>query len=332
MKKTVCSILLVAAVTASVLTGCSGTSSNNNGASSGTLKGSVVCRGSSALFPLVQLAMDPFEQKYSSQFSGTIDPGAGEGSGAGLDALTSATAGCNIADSDVTPEQTGTRKSDGLTDHVVATVGVGIVVNADVYTAFGGKGIKISDVKKIYEHQITNWNQVSGCSLNEKITVVYRKKGSGTRVLFETYGIKKTTFTDEMATSVNKSSANTYVMEANSDQLAGEIGSVKGAIGYETLPYCGGLKKLAVIFDLNADGAVNASADTKAVSASYTNINSGAYTMWGYEHMYTKSDIATDSAALAFISYIGSSDFQTTILSNGYGLVSGLSSAAKAGR
>ncbi|MDR3644099.1 MAG: substrate-binding domain-containing protein, partial [Clostridia bacterium] len=293
------------------------------------LTGNIVCRGSSALYPLVQLATDPFANKFSSQFSGTIDTGSGEGSGAGLDALSAGTSGCNIGDSDVTPEQTGSRNSSGLTDHVVATVGVAVVVNSDVYTAFAGKGIKISDVKKIYEHQITNWNQVANCSLNENITVVYRKNGSGTRVLFQTYGIIGTTFTDTLASSYNTAGPNAFIIEANSDQLAGEVGSVKGSVGYETLPYCGGLKKLPVIFDLNSNGSTNSS--TTPVAASYTNINNGLYKIWGYEHMYTKSTISSNSAALAFIQYMTSADFQSTIISNGYGLVSNLSSAAKSG-
>lgn len=295
------------------------------------LKGNVVMRGSSALYPLVQLAVDPFMNKYGDLLQGTIDCGAGEGSGAGLDALNSGTGGCNVGNSDVTLEQAG-KAYTGFVDNKVATVAVAVVVAPDVAAKFKNgnsyNAIKASELKKIYDGQITNWKDIHGANGYDKsIAVCYRKKGSGTRTLFQAFGIPGTTF-DETKAPFNGAS---FIYTNASQDLAAKILSQNGSIGYETVPYCGALTKLPVIFDLDANGNILSNPPTTGITCTYTNVNNGTYKIWGYEHMYTKGTPGSDSASKAFIDYITSADFQSIILSNGYGLVSNLSDAAKVG-
>lgn len=291
------------------------------------LVGDVVMRGSSALYPLMQLAVNPFTQKYGNLFGGKVDTGAGEGSGAGLDAVESGSSGCNIGNSDVTVAQAGKSYSD-LVDHQVAVVAVAIVVNPDVAKAFGSNPIRMSDVLGIYNGTITNWTQVSGYKGgSQAIAVCYRKKGSGTRTLFQTYGIPGTLF-DENKAPFN---GNSFLYTNASADLANAVKNQAGAVGYETLPYCGDMNKLPVLFDLDARGNKLTNVTGSGVACSYANVYSGAYKIWGYEHMYTKGTPASNSSVKAFIDYITSADFQPTILSKGYGIATDLSAAAKTG-
>lgn len=255
------------------------------------LTGDITADGSTALQPLLQKAIDPF--KAAKSFTGSITINGG-GSGQGLTDVAAGTV--NIGNSDVTPEQAG-KDGAGLVDHQVAVVAVGIAVSADV--ANNLKSITTADLTAIYTGKITDWNKVTGWTgASLPIQVFYRKAGSGTRTLFETYGIKTKLSDADIGAFQN------FTKKESSGDLQTAISSGKGAIGYETLPYCTQLKLLQV------DG----------IDATYDNVYTGKYNIWGFEHMYTKGEAA--GSAKAFIDYVSSSDFGKTITDSGYGLVS----------
>jgi phosphate transport system substrate-binding protein len=255
----------------------------------------ITADGSTALQPLAQAAQPLFQKKYT-QFTGTISIGGG-GSGQGLTDVSAGTV--KIGDSDVTPELIG-KSSTGLVDHKVCVVAVGLAVSDNV--AKNLTTISQKDLIRIYNGAFTNWKQVAGWKgASLPIQVYYRKSNSGTRCLFETYGTAVKLSDAQLASYQN------FTKKESSGDLESAINGQSasaGAIGYETLPYCKNLKLLAL------DG----------VAATYDNVYTGKYKIWGYEHMYTKG--TPDSSIQAFINYMSSSDFASSVISNGYGLIS----------
>lgn len=275
------------------------------------LSGDITTDGSTALQPLLSgnNAAAMFKKKYASVFSGAVNIGGG-GSGQGLTDVESGAV--LIGDSDVTVAQAGKNFTD-LVDHSICTVAVAMVVSTDVASHFGSNGISIDSIKKIYEGTYTNWNQVPGSGNYDKaIMVCYRKAGSGTRTLFETFGTGEKF--NENADYVKNNDAFVYT-NASSD-LQSQIDNNQGAIGYETMPYAGSMKKLSVDFGHGA------------VACNYTNVNNGTYGIWGYEHLYTKGQ--PNATAQAFINFVTSQDFESTLTSNGYGLSGDVAAAVAA--
>jgi ABC-type phosphate transport system, periplasmic component len=262
------------------------------------LTGNITADGSTALQPLATAAQPIFQKKYAGIFSGSITIQGG-GSGQGLTDVSNGTV--SIGNSDVTAVQAG-KDPTGLVDHKVCVVGVGIAVSDNV--ASNLSNISQKDLIHIYNGVITNWNKVSGWKGGSlPIQVYYRKAGSGTRTLFETYG------TGVKLSDAQLASYQNFSFKNSSDELSSAIASQAssaGAIGYDTLPYVVSEK----LKTLSLDG----------VAANYTNIYTGKYKIWGYEHMYTKGE-ATGSAK-AFINFMASPNFSDTVVTMGYGLIS----------
>lgn len=265
------------------------------------LSGSITADGSTALQPLLNLAAPMFRSKYSAVFSGSVMINGG-GSGTGLTDVEAGTV--DIGNSDVTVAQAGKNFTD-LVDHPVCVVAVAMVVSSDVSSHFGSNAISMDSIKKIYAGTITNWKDIPGSGGYDKpILVCYRKAGSGTRTLFETFGTGVKF--DESAAYVKDNDAFKFT-NASSD-LQSAVDNAQGAIGYETLPYANGMRKLPVDFGGGA------------VPCDYAHVNNGTYKIWGFEHLYTKGK--PNATVQAFIDFVTSADFQSTILSNGYGLSS----------
>jgi ABC-type phosphate transport system, periplasmic component len=273
------------------------------------LTGDITADGSTALQPLLNLASPLFKTKYKAVFSGAININGG-GSGQGLTDVESGAVA--IGDSDVTVAQAGKAFTD-LVDHQVCVVAVAITVSSDVANHFGSNPISMSDLKKIYEGQITNWKDVAGSGgYNKAIMVCYRKKGSGTRTLFETFGTHEAF--DENASYVSGNDA--FVFTSSSADLQTQVDNNQGAIGYETLPYAQSMRKLPVDFGKGS------------VACNYSNVDNGTYDIWGYEHLFTKGQ--PNATVQAFINFVSSKDFESTILANGYGLTTHIDATAAA--
>lgn len=303
MKKSI-SILLAIIIVLGVgsLAACSKTSdTSTTTANSSTLSGNITADGSTALQPLLTKAIAPFKEKYS--FGGSITINGG-GSGAGLTDVMSGAV--NIGNSDVTPVMAG-KPGDGLVDHQVCVVGVGIAVSNNVYANI--KSISSADLTAIFNGSITDWKNVKGYTgASLPIQVFFRKSGSGTRKLFEQYGSQASLTDTQLAKFAN------FSKKESSGDLETAITSAPttvGAIGYDSIPYCKNLKLLAL----------------NDVPCDYAHIYTGEYNIWGYEHMYTKG---TPSKTIqTFIDYISSADFSSTIISSGYGVISEMKTTRK---
>lgn len=231
------------------------------------LSGTVTASGSSALLPLVKQAATEFMDKNPKV---TVNV-TGGGSGTGLKNVADGTS--NIGNSDV---QAGDQYKDkGLVDHVVAIAPFAIIVNNDVTV----DNLTKKQAADIFTGKITNWKDVGG--KDQKIVVVHRAEGSGSRTLVQQIVLDKADFTKEGIT------------QAESGAMKTAVASTSGAIGYVDTPYVDNTLK-AVKFD--------------GVAFSKDTIKDGKYPLYGVEHMYTKGE--AQGAVKAFLDYIMSADFQ----------------------
>jgi phosphate transport system substrate-binding protein len=241
--------------------------------------GTITASGSTALQPLVAKAATAYQAKCP----GATITVSGGGSSVGLSNVASGAS--DIGDSDVPVSNAKSIDSSTVADHQVAIVLFAVVVNPQT----GVTGLTTSQVQDIFSGKVTNWSSVGG--KNVPVTLIERKPGSGTRLSFEKImmgGVKEST-----------SPASTQ----DSTQLV--LQGVAGAPG--------GVSYMAAS---SVDSTVTAvSIDGTAPTAD--NVKSGKYKYFAHEHMYTKSSGASPLAT-AFIEYMLSADFQTTVSQLGY--------------
>lgn len=275
----------------STTTAANNTTAATTQASGNKISGSATASGSSALLPLAQAAAEEFM---------TINPDAsiivnGGGSGTGLKQV--AEGSVDIGNSDVFAE----KKLDAdvakdLVDHKVCTVTMAAVVNKDL----GVDSLTKQQLIDIFTAKTTNWSEVGGPDI--EIMLVTRPSSSGTRALFK-----------EFALDGADEASNSSLETDDSGTLLETIQNNKGAIGYVALSYL-----------INNDKVTPVAID--GVAPTLENTYNGTYTVWGYEHMYTKGE--GSEVAQAFIEYMMSDDFAKHIESMGYGASSKLTDKA----
>lgn len=269
----------------------SGTTAGTSQAQVTKISGSATASGSSALLPLAQAAAEEF-MDINKDASIVVNGG---GSGTGLKQV--ADGSVDIGNSDVSAE----KKLDedvakDLVDHKVCTVTMAGVVNKEL----GINSLSKQQLIDIFTAKVTNWSEVGGPDV--EIMLVTRPASSGTRALFK-----------EFALDGAEEASNSSLETDDSGTLLETVQNNKGAIGYVALSYLVNNDKVTA---LAIDGN----------DATLENTYNGTYTVWGYEHMYTKgegSDIAQE-----FIKYMMSDDFATHIESMGYGAASKLTDKA----
>ena len=274
-KKTIISLVLGFAALMLVLTGCGNNSSKSttSSKSSGSeASGKITVVGSTALQPLVEKAAANFQKK-NSKVNITVQGG---GSGTGLSQVQDKSV--TIGNSDIFAEEKQGIDSKKLVDHKVAVVGMAPVVNKDANV----KNLSMDQVKRIFTGKITNWKEVGG--KDEKITVVNRAKGSGTRATFEAAVLKG----DEAVKSQEQDSNGT---------VQKIVESTPGAVSYLAFSYIN-------------DKIQPISIDN--VKPTDENVESDKWKIWSYEHMYTNGK--ADSATTKFLDYMNSKDVQDSLV------------------
>ncbi len=273
-----------------LLTGCgnNASSTGSDGSDDANLTGSITAAGSSALKPLVDDAVDAFNEKYPD-VNITVDAG---GSGEGLKQVSEGTV--DIGNSDVeASEKLDAAKAAELVDHRVCVVTMAPIVNKDV-TESGVTNLTKQQLIDIFTGKITNWKEVGGA--DENIVLITRPESSGTRATFKKYAL------DGADEASNKS------METDdSGVLLQNVKSTKGAIGYVALSY---LVDETGVDTISIDG----------VEPTLENTYSGKYPVWTYEHMYTKGE--ANEVTQAYLDYIMSDEYGTRMESLGYGVSS----------
>ncbi|PRR93195.1 MULTISPECIES: phosphate ABC transporter substrate-binding protein [unclassified Bacillus (in: firmicutes)] len=279
-------IALLAFVTACGNSSSSGDSKDSKGNASNKdeASGSITISGSSAMQPLVLAAAEKFMDKHPKA---DIQVQAG-GSGTGLSQVSEGSV--QIGNSDVFAEEKDGIDAKALKDHKVAVVGMAAAVNPEV----GVKDITKDELKKIFTGKIKNWKELGG--KDQKITLVNRPDSSGTRATFVKYALDGAT----PAEGITEDSSNT---------VKKLIAETPGAIGYLAFSYLTDDK----ITPLSIDG----------VKPEESNVESGKYTIWAYEHSYTKGD--PDGLAKQFLDYLMSDEVQKEIVKDqGYISVSNM--------
>lgn len=295
MKKFI-ALLTVAGMTATMAVGC-GSSSNktsdnaadtNTESSDSSLSGTITAAGSSALKPLADDAADSFLNDHPD-VSITIDAG---GSGEGLKQVSEGTV--DIGNSDVAAEdKLDETAAKELVDHQVCVVTMAPIVNKDVAEA-GVKSLTKEQLISIFTGKTTNWKDVGGP--DENIVLVTRPESSGTRATFQKYALDG-----------NEEASNTSMETDDSGVLLTNVKSTNGAIGYVALSY------------LTGDAGVETVA-IDDVEPTLENTYSGKYSVWTFEHMYTKGE--PNEVTKAFLDYITGDEYGTQMEKLGYGVAS----------
>ena len=276
LTKTVVAGAITACMVASLgLVGCGGGASE--GGEGEAVSGSITAVGSTALQPLAEAAAEQF-QGTNPDVQITIQGG---GSGQGITQI--AEGSVQIGNSDVFAEEKldDPSQAANLKDNQVCVVGMGPVVNPDVTV----DSLTMEQLKGIFTGKITNWKEVGGA--DEKITVINRASGSGTRATFEAAVLGDTKVPASFTPQEQDSSGTVQTM----------VAETPGSISYLAFSYY-----TDDIKALNVDG----------VEPTAANVATNDWKIWSYEHMYTAA--TPDAATQAFIDYMLSDEVQTTLV------------------
>ncbi|STP39631.1 phosphate ABC transporter substrate-binding protein [Enterococcus durans] len=233
---------------------------------------SITAVGSSALQPLVETVAESYQTENPGKFINV----QGGGSGTGLSQVQSGAV--DIGNSDLFAEEKSGIDASALVDHRVAVVGITPIVNKGV----GVKDISMENLRKIFTGEITNWKEVGG--KDQPVVILNRASGSGTRSTFE-----KWVLDGETAIRAQEQDSSGMVRQIVAD--------TPGAISYVAFSYVTG-----DVATLSIDG----------VAPKDENVTTNKWTIWAYEHMYTKSQ--PKELTKEFLEYILSDDVQNNIV------------------
>ena len=239
--------------------------------------GEVTYDGASSFQALVEAAAEQFMNENPD----CVVSGSGNGSGAGLTAVSSGTV--TIGNSDVFAEtKLDADAAAKLVDHEVAVVGMGPIVSKNVTV----DDLTLEQLKGIFGGTITNWKEVGG--EDAEIVVVNRKEGSGTRATFEA-----AVFGDEK---------NAYKPAQPEQDKSGDVqtlmGSTDNAISYIDFSHFDDTKFTAI--------------KVGGVEPESKNVLDNSFPIWATEHMYCAKD--ADNATKAFLEYMLSDDVQSSLV------------------
>ncbi|AQP52991.1 phosphate ABC transporter substrate-binding protein [Vagococcus penaei] len=260
------------------------TKSSASGKDTANEKVEITAVGSTALQPLVEKVAEIYMTD-NPNASITVQGG---GSGTGLTQVSSGAV--DIGNSDVFAEEKDGIDSSKIEDHRVAVVGVAPVVNKET----GVKTVSADQLKDIFTGKITNWKDVGG--KDQKIELINRAAGSGTRATFEQWALEGA----EPAKGQEQDSSGT---------VRKIVAETPGAISYLAFSY----------IDESIQGLAIDNVEPKD-----ENVQDNSWKIWAYEHMYTQKD--AKKGVLDFVDYVKSDDVQKNVVKElGYIPINGMS-------
>lgn len=277
VKRKVCKIIAAVAVMSVAAAGFAGCGSSSAGSSGSSAD--VVIAGSTSVQPL----SEALAKEYMKDNSGADIEVQGGGSGQAVKSLSDGIATIGALSREIDDSE----KSDVKKTYMIAKDGVAVVVNKDVNVT----DLTLDQLKKIYTGKITNWKKVGGD--DNKIAVVSREEGSGTREAFTT---------------------KTGVLSDNKDNTTKDavVQSSTGAVNktVKSTPYSIGYVSLASV-----------SNDTKTVKVegvapSESTVLDGTYKIQRPFIYAVGSDVSSETQA--FIDYVMSDAGQKQVKKNGF--------------
>lgn len=233
---------------------------------------SITAVGSTALQPLVEAA----GEDYSGTQLGSFINVQGGGSGTGLSQVQEGAV--EIGNSDVYAEEQKGINAAKLVDHKVAVIGITPIVNKEN----GIKNLTTKQLIAIFTGKVTNWRQVGGH--NQKIVIINRAQGSGTRATFEKWAL-------------NGHQSEPAQEQDSSGMVRQIVGTTPGAISYVGFSY---VNKTVQAVNINN------------VAPTDKNVETNKWPVWSYEHMYTQKN--ANQLTRRFIKYVQSSKIQHTLV------------------
>lgn len=233
---------------------------------------SITAVGSTALQPLVEAA----GEEYAKANLGTFINVQGGGTGTGLSQVSQGAV--DLGNSDVFAEEKEGINAKKLVDHQVAVVGIAPLLNK----TNGIKNLSTAQLKAIFTGKVTNWRQLGG--EDQKIIIINRAAGSGTRATFEKWGLQG-------AQSIQAQE------QDSSGMVRSIVATTPGAISYTAFGY---IDKTVVAASVNNIQPTN------------KNVSNGHYPIWSYEHVYTNGEPSKPVAK--FLDYLMSKDIQSTLV------------------
>jgi phosphate transport system substrate-binding protein len=224
---------------------------------------SLTIAGSTALLPLAKDAADVYQKQHADVKISV----SGGGSGTGINQVTAKA--IDIGDSDIVAPA-----GSALVDNKVAVIGFAVIVDPKLNV----KSLTKKQIQGLFNGTITNWKDAGGP--DQKVVVVNRTRGSGTRVVFE-----KTIIAPEKVTE-------TGLSEDATGTVISVVGQTPGAVSYAAFSGTHGKPVTEVAID--------------GVAPTDANILIGKYPFWSYEHMFTNGPAS--GPALAFINFVKASD------------------------
>lgn len=237
------------------------------------LSGKVTAVGSTALLPLVEEAAKQFMSKHPKVQIGV----QGGGSGTGLSQVASGAA--DIGNSDIFAEEKSGIDASKLVDTKVCVVGMAAVVNPKVTV----DSLTKKQLIDIFTGKVANWKEVGGP--DQKIAIINRAKGSGTRATFKAFALDG-----------NEETAGAMEIDS-SGQVKKTVAETPGVISYLALSYVDSTVKAIKI-----DG----------VEPTEENICNGKYPVWAYEHMYALGQ--PTGLKKAFLDYMLTGEVQNALV------------------
>lgn len=274
MRKRLFGIVALLGAVLLIFSACGNSGSNSSKADSkkSDTSGTITAVGSTALQPLVEAASKDFTSKNPKAQVNV----QGGGSGTGLTQVQQGAV--DIGNSDVFAEEKDGVDASKIVDHKVAVVGMAPVVNKDA----GITNLSQKQLIDVFTGKVKNWKEVGG--KDEKITIINRAEGSGTRAVFEKWALKGAT-----------------PVKAQEQDSSGTVRKIvtetKGSISYLAFSYID-------------DSVVGVSIDN--VKPTEDNVATNDWKVWGYEHMYTNGE--AKGLTKTFIDYMLSGDVQDSLV------------------
>ena len=237
------------------------------------LSGHIKVDGSTALQPLVTKAVPLFEQIYPQVHINV----SGGGSLTGLNDVTSHKV--DIGDSDIYADP-ATYPDPNLTDHLVCVIPFTMIVSSNITVT----NLTASDIINIFATgKDTNWDQLGGPNL--PIVPIVRPPTSGTRATFRRYVLG------------GRDESSNLLTISSSQDIVTRVAKTPGAISYLAASV---LNTQVRAISING------------YAATLANIESGHYSFWSYEHMYTLNTLNQTNGSLidGFLNFMLTSQVQ----------------------